>query len=171
MTGNKMAPGIIPRAIGDLFRHIESAAAAESDAFFYVRLSYVELYNNNFRNLLENVSKEIYQRQSQTSLSGGLFSELDDFDIVSTTSQSNGHSAANGAGRQTNAPLSSLRGDKIEVRESPSAGVFLAGPNLRIPVTSAQEAFQLIAKGNKLRAVGSTQCNDVSSRLQSMIYD
>ena len=31
-------------------------------------------------------------------------------------------------------------------------------------VTTAQEAFQLVAKGNKVRAVGSTQCNDVSSR-------
>ena len=149
MTGNKLAPGIIPRAIGDLFRHIENTAAAESDAFFYVRLSYVELYNNNFRNLLENVSKDVIQRQSLNSLPGGLFSELDDFDMSSTATM--------------NGPLT-IRGDKIEVRESPSAGVFLAGPNLRIPVTSAQEAFQLIAKGNKYRAVGSTQCNDVSSR-------
>jgi hypothetical protein len=56
------------------------------------------------------------------------------------------------------------RPDKIEVRESQSAGVFLAGQNLRIPVTSAQEAFKLINRGNKNRATGSTQCNDISSR-------
>lgn len=30
---------------------------------------------------------------------------------------------------------------------------------------SALEAFQLIAKGNKVRATGATACNDVSSRL------
>ena len=59
--------------------------------------------------------------------------------------------------------------NKIEVRESQSAGVFLSGPNLRVPVTSAQEAFQLIAKGNKLRAVGSTQCNDESSRSHAIL--
>ena len=35
---------------------------------------------------------------------------------------------------------------------------------MRYQVTTAQEAFQLVAKGNKVRAVGSTQCNDVSSR-------
>ena len=58
--------------------------------------------------------------------------------------------------------------DKIEVRESQSAGVFLAGPNLRIPVTSAQEAFQLIARGNKVRATGFTQCNDLSSRFNCL---
>lgn len=167
MTGNKMAPGIIPRAIGDLFRHIENAAAVENDAFFYVRLSYVELYNNNFRNLLENISKEWLHRQSQNStLSSGLFSELDEFDILSASGGSivAGHSGSNASAKLSTGSSSSIRGDKIEVRESSSAGVFLAGPNLRIPVTSAQEAFQLIAKGNKLRAVGSTQCNDVSSR-------
>ena len=171
MTGNKLAPGIIPRAIGDLFRHIENTAAAESDAFFYVRLSYVELYNNNFRNLLENVSKDVIQRQSLNSLPGGLFSELDDFDMSSsmTATINSQSSTSNGNLKAANGTVA-IRGDKIEVRESPSAGVFLAGPNLRIPVTSAQEAFQLIAKGNKHRAVGSTQCNDVSSRCEHSYY-
>lgn len=61
------------------------------------------------------------------------------------------------------------RSDKIEVRESQSAGVFLAGHNLRIPVTTAQEAFRLIARGNKSRATGSTQCNDVSSRSHAIL--
>ncbi|KAJ1435063.1 P-loop containing nucleoside triphosphate hydrolase protein, partial [Ochromonadaceae sp. CCMP2298] len=122
MTGNKAAPGIIPRAIGDLFKHIENAAAEEHDVFFYVRLSYVELYNNTFRNLLESV-------------------------------------------HQGPAP----RHDKIEVRESQSAGVFLAGPNLRFPVTSALEAFQLISRGNKMRAVGATACNDFSSRSHAIL--
>ena len=60
--------------------------------------------------------------------------------------------------------ISSSRPDKIEVRESQSAGVFLAGHHLRIPVTTAQEAFKLINRGLKNRATGSTQCNDISSR-------
>jgi hypothetical protein len=59
MTGNSSAPGIIPRAISEIFSIIEATAAQESDVFFYVRLSYVELYNNNFRNLLEFASKEL----------------------------------------------------------------------------------------------------------------
>jgi predicted acyl esterase len=60
--------------------------------------------------------------------------------------------------------IAASRSDKIEVRESQSAGVFLAGHNLRIPVTTAQEAFKLINRGLKNRATGSTQCNDISSR-------
>jgi hypothetical protein len=49
MTGTSSAPGIIPRAISEIFSIIETTAAHEKDVFFYVRLSFVELYNNNFR--------------------------------------------------------------------------------------------------------------------------
>lgn len=49
MTGTSAAPGIIPRAISEIFSIIEATAAHENDVFFYVRLSFVELYNNNFR--------------------------------------------------------------------------------------------------------------------------
>jgi hypothetical protein len=167
MTGDKTAPGIIPRAIGDLFMHIEKAAnEGGSDMFFYVRLSYVELYNNNFRNLLENVQKDKLPSGKGGAVNmsmNGFFTELDD-----------GHETVAGAtfahARNTTTfdmkqhPGLAHRNDKIEVRESQSAGVFLAGPNLRIPVTSATEAFTLIKLGNKSRAVGSTACNDVSSR-------
>lgn len=168
MTGNKAAPGIIPRAIGDLFRHIESAAAEENDVFFYVRLSYVELYNNTFRNLLENAQKDMptpARNSNKLNMSmNGFFSELDDGEAGAPVSTSFGHARNNASFEMKVHPGLSHRSDKIEVRESQSAGVFLAGPNLRIPVTSALEAFQLIAKGNKQRAVGATACNDVSSR-------
>jgi hypothetical protein len=49
MTGTNQSPGIIPRAISEIFSIIERTAAQENDVFFYVRLSFVELYNNNFR--------------------------------------------------------------------------------------------------------------------------
>jgi hypothetical protein len=49
MTGTNQSPGIIPRAISEIFSIIEQTAAQEKDVFFYVRLSFVELYNNNFR--------------------------------------------------------------------------------------------------------------------------
>ena len=155
MTGNSTAPGIIPRAISEIFSIIEATAAEESDVFFYVRLSYVELYNNNFRNLLDFASRELAAKEKTAQRA-----ETDE-------------GGAGGRGRSTSPsqmhPGLAQRTDKIEVRESQSAGVFLAGPNLRIPVTTAQEAFQLIAKGNRARAVGSTQCNDVSSRSHAIL--
>ncbi len=169
MTGDKNAPGIIPRAIGDLFRQIEVAAAEENDVFFYVRLSYVELYNNTFRNLLENVQKESSPatRPGANKLNmsmNGFFTELDDGEHGANTGPSFAHARNNASFEMKMHSGLAHRNDKIEVRESQSAGVFLAGPNLRLPVTSALEAFQYIAKGNKMRAVGATACNDVSSR-------
>ena len=116
MTGNSTAPGIIPRAISEIFSIIEATAAQESDVFFYVRLSYVELYNNNFRNLLEFASKELSAKEK------GKPSEEDE-NNQRPDSPSKLH------------PGLTQRTDKIEVRESQSAGVFLAGPSLRIPVS------------------------------------
>ena len=158
MTGSSSAPGIIPRAISEIFSIIESTAAQESDVYFYVRLSYVELYNNNFRNLLDFASKELAKEK-------GLDGREDPYDRELSFTETRA-GASNGRPSSPTAMHSghSHRSDKIEVRESQSAGVFLAGPNLRIPVTSAQEAFQLINRGNKSRAVAATQCNDVSSR-------
>lgn len=116
MTGNSTAPGIIPRAISEIFSIIEATAAQESDVFFYVRLSYVELYNNNFRNLLEFASKELSAKEK------GKPSDEDESNLR-PDSPSKLH------------PGLTQRTDKIEVRESQSAGVFLAGPSLRIPVS------------------------------------
>ena len=138
MTGTTAQPGIIPRAISEVFAFIEAAASQENDVFFYVRLSYVELYNNNFRNLLEFAAKELSSKER-----------------------------ADDAGDNFGVGLRSK--SRIEVRESQAAGVFLAGPHLRIPVTTAQEAFSLISRGNKSRAVGATQCNDVSSRSHAIL--
>ena len=177
MTGNNAAPGIIPRAISDLFRSIENAAAEGGDVFFYVRLSYVELYNNNFRNLLENVNKDkaaTSHKSNNLNMSmSGFYTELDDSadaHAAHMVGTSFAHARNNSQFDMKMHPGLSHRNDKIEVRESQSAGVFLAGPNLRIPVTSARESFELINKGNKLRAVGSTACNDVSSRLVTSVY-
>jgi hypothetical protein len=97
-----------------------------------------------FRNLLDFASKE-----------------LSDKDFLDTTMS---HMSMRGSSPTSLHPSVSNRSVKIEVRESQSAGVFLAGHNLRIPVTTAQEAFSLIARGTKHRATGATNCNDVSSR-------
>ena len=172
MTGTGSSPGIIPRAISEIFSIIETTAAQESDVFFYVRLSYVELYNNKFRNLLEAASKDLAAKERISERASAFEDSEDGMTPGSGTSGtgplSNMSNSSRDQGRSTSPtqlhPGLLHRTDKIEVRESQSAGVFLAGPNLRIPVTTAQEAFQLIAKGNKIRAIGSTQCNDVSSR-------
>eukprot|EP01041_Mallomonas_annulata_P000281 gene281-505_t len=154
---------VIPRAISEIFSIIEATAAEENDIFFYVRLSYVELYNNTFRNLLEFASKEISIREIQEKDKNLNTTNTDDMNTSQTRPSSRPTSPTQMHPTLTN------KSDKIEVRESPTAGVFLAGNNLRIPVTTAQEAFQLIAKGNKSRATGSTLCNEMSSRSHAIL--
>jgi hypothetical protein len=159
MTGTQYAPGIIPRVISDIFTSIEEKAKAESDVIFYIRISYVELYQNNFRNLLD--FKKSSQNKGGTSAFGGASKdskERDDDSIASSIDDDSLQDTLKGSS------VASNRSQKIEVREKEGVGVFLMGPNLRIPVTSAKEAFQLIAKGNKVRAIGATQCNEMSSR-------
>lgn len=163
MTGTSAQPGIIPRVVSEIFSIIEKTTALENDTLFYVRISYVELYNNNFRNLLEVASKELgfldkeeQKGKANRRSSTGSMNEGQREEFNAATSRNNHHHAASNS-------------QKIEVRESQSAGVFLSGHNLRIPITSAQEAFQLISKGNKLRHTGSTNCNDVSSRSHAIL--
>ena len=182
MTGCSSAPGVIPRAVSDIFSMIETTTNIENDVYFYVRLSYVELYNNLFRNLLEFASKDLKDKDKEKEKEKGDLStsqssreESDIMDISLNTSIASGKELAL---RRLSAPVqytpnakgaNPMRADKIEVRESQSTGVFLAGPNLRIPITSAKEAFQLINRGNKFRAIGSTNCNEQSSRSHAIL--
>jgi hypothetical protein len=149
MTGNSHSPGIIPRAISETFEIVEKMAREQKDIMIYVRLSYVELYNNNFRNLLETVPKDSLNLSSNQALdtSSSILRE-DSFDDENHTRLG--------------------MSDKIEVREN-QRGVFLAGRNLHFAVTSAEEAFSLIKLGNKARAVGVTNCNEHSSRSHAIL--
>eukprot|EP01035_Chromulina_nebulosa_P018771 gene18771-24538_t len=169
MTGNSTNPGIIPRAISEIFSIIEETAAQESDVFFYVRMSYVELYNNNFRNLLEFASKELALKESEKRDTHRSAIGLDNEETHVDVPHSANHTQSSIANKASSHPINTKGTDKIEVRESTTAGTFLAGSYLRIPVTSAKEAFQIIAKGNKYRAVGVTQCNDESSRSHAVL--
>jgi hypothetical protein len=112
MTGSQADLGIIPRAISEVFEIVERTTSHQKDVFFYVRISYVELYNNTFRNLLEAVVKDQIN-SSSARLSDTSFVRDESFE---------------GDAEHSRTGMS----DKIEVREDPKSGVFLAGPNLRL---------------------------------------
>lgn len=107
-----------------------STVAQESkdkDSMFLVRLSYVELYNNQFRNLLERPAKPQGSNKSMSlSSSRSLSDSTGSFSL----------------------PKHSRKEGKIEVREDKNAGVFLSGPGLHVTVTTAQEALEYISAGN-----------------------
>jgi hypothetical protein len=64
----------------------------------------------------------------------------------------------------------STGGGGLKLHEHPIKGMQISGSStLRTPVSSAEEALRLIAKGNKLRATSSTNLNERSSRSHTVI--
>ena len=111
MTGNSTAPGIIPRAISEIFSIIETtttatatATTASNEAYFYVRLSYVELYNNNFRNLLELSSGSNSNSASSSGTSYPMSSARDNYP---------NHTNNNSGGEPMPTPRSSYTGSSV----------------------------------------------------------
>lgn len=127
MMGTEGDWGVIPRAVDELF----SLLGDQSLGLDYsgVRMSFVELFNNQFKNLLEGLPMR--ETSSYSELEQCLHASAAEFSRVST--------------------------NKIEVRECQSAGVFLSGPNLRYPINSAREALNLIRHGNSVRRVPGKQ--------------
>jgi len=154
MTGTPDAPGIVPRATVELFERIQAANTSISNADrnggeedeglkFLVRLTYVQLYNNDFVNLLEGTTAGGEAKDAAPATPPPPF------------------------------PLSPHRysnSSKIEVHENKEGEVYLSGPaDLHVTVTTAAEALSLIAMGNQARATGSTKCNHHSSRSHTIL--
>lgn len=112
-------------------------------------LSYVEIYNNVFYNLLEGVD-------SRTR---------------STTSGKRSKSSRSDSARsQSLSPPPPPPSTKIEVREHPSRGVFLSGgKGLRVPVSSAAGVAELVSRGTRARRTSATGLNDRSSRSHAIL--
>jgi hypothetical protein len=110
MAGTEKKKGVIPRITEDIFVAIQACEGA-----FHVEVSYVELHNNTFLNLLQAQSDKL-------TAQGGADLEtrkgMEEVGILSV--------------------LPAHRHDHhISLHESPLLGVYLAGvPNLRIPVST-----------------------------------
>eukprot|EP01038_Epipyxis_sp_PR26KG_P004911 gene4911-6874_t len=65
MVGNSSSPGIINRGITDLFRQVKNISLDETkQKVYYIEMSYIELYNNNFVNLLHNAGNSSHNLSS-----------------------------------------------------------------------------------------------------------
>eukprot|EP01036_Dinobryon_divergens_P027583 gene27583-36384_t len=147
MHGTKTAPGILPLAIVDLFKKRDAALEADPDLFFHIDISYVELYNSNFRNLLKisaPTAKVLARRgvNSPLDVSHDNLTELESVDVSSPTGDSKGIHTS---------PLTSTGPEKIDIHECAFIGTFLAGNNIRNSVENCEEAMSLFNRGERLR--------------------
>ncbi|KPA81042.1 putative Unc104-like kinesin [Leptomonas pyrrhocoris] len=144
------APGIIPRLCRELFAEVATRQAAAADSNeqveFSVYVSYLEIYHEHVRSLLD---------------------ESADAKVVAPKEPSTPRSTAN-ALRRTAASFPSSSFDNttygnLRVREHPTLGVYVEGL-AEIPVTSVDQVLLLMVRGNHRRHTASTRMNDTSSR-------
>jgi hypothetical protein len=166
MTGTKDARGIIPYAIRSVFAQIDKTRNLNADLYFYTEVGYVELYNNNFRDLLRDHGSLGPARDDNDDESVVVVNDVGELDSLFDTPSAAPSGNRRSRGSATPASPWSVDGDqKIQVHESKNLGVFLAGsPTLRVPVNNAQDVFQLYSRGQKLRSSRVTDSGHVSSR-------
>lgn len=128
--------GVLARTVSALFSRIADRAAERE---FTVRLSYVELYNNNFRDLLHKSTAAGAAVMAENT-ARSLADAFDGAGVDDALPASSGQ-------QQTMAERDCTSGPKISIRESRSRGVFLEGsPTLRVPVSSVVDCLRLVSE-------------------------
>ncbi|RYH29706.1 hypothetical protein EON65_07585 [archaeon] len=155
MVGTEREPGIIPRTIDFLFKLLDEKRCRDEsnpDIVTEVEVSYVELHNNIFRNLLkyEQVNKAgppSTPKLTTTSVSEAAVTEVDD--VLNPFTE---------------------RGDRVDIHETPALGVFLVGSNLRVPVNSAEDTFNVLRRGEANRMSRASNSVDGSTRYVTITF-
>ena len=136
MAGTPSAPGVVPRALERLFEAIDASPSTE----WHVTMTFVELYNDGWRDLLAP-SSQPNQRLLPAQ--------------------------AESVRREQSAIH--LREVKSHVRGSPPAWRLEGSATFRTPVSSLAQLQELVAYGHRARAVGETRYNERSSRSHAVL--
>jgi len=140
--GPSAGAGMIPRVLSNLFAHLEANVADYS-----VKVTYVELYNEELRDLLSpSLGAPVGSEQPMSKGSS-----------ISGASQAGSNGPVNGNGKET--------GPKIF--EDARGGVFIQGLEEAF-VRNAHEAIEQLRKGSHRRQIAATKFNDHSSRSHSV---
>lgn len=157
MFGNNYnSPGIIPRAIESIFQHVNNNKREDSNAFFNVEISFIELYHNSYRNLLKPITDELARLEviEDENIS---VSELDDL-LEKTLS------SASFEGFLKKCPDLSYGMEKVIIVENALDGVHLNASNLRISVKDSAQALKYTNIGLQMKNLITTASDNASSR-------
>mmetsp|Transcript_10931 Transcript_10931/g.15071 ORF Transcript_10931/g.15071 Transcript_10931/m.15071 type:complete len:2303 (-) Transcript_10931:207-7115(-) len=155
-------PGVIPRAVRDVFDRLE---ALEEDGILdmmsdvSVRVSFIELYANGFRNLLHDSNQHVQQSASTRSnglrSTGSFYGAFKDDDADNVSVHSNADTFSVNENHHSNHNQDSGPSNTVELHEHPTTGVFFASESvLRQDVYNAEEVLKMVSKGLKKRSVG-----------------
>lgn len=141
-------PGIIPRLCKDMFAEIEARqAAAENDGYtlkISVYVSYLEIYRERMRCLLQGLSKA---KSATPATPTSAATPLPERGPLVGTPVESGDGSYN----------------QPRVREHPTLGIYVEGAT-EVAVTSVAQVLRIMKKGNERRHTASTKTNHTSSR-------
>ena len=165
MIGSAAQPGIMHLTLKDLF-----AASQRSDTAFKVTASFLEVYNENIRDLLADTTTSLSTGAAAAADSkpkealpgpGGRSSYGTNSDCTSSSSSSS--SAAAAAANAATAPP-----EYLDLREDPLRGPTVVGIT-EVPVANAAAIMALLTKGNASRIQAPTAANETSSRSHAVL--
>lgn len=163
MIGSAAQPGIMHLTLKDLF-----AASQRSDTAFKVTASFLEVYNENLRDLLADTT-------AATSLSTGAAAAADSKPkeplpgpggrgSYGTNSDASSSSSSAAAANAATAPPS----EYLDLREDPLRGPTVVGIT-EVPVANVAAIMALLTKGNAYRIQAPTAANETSSRSHAVL--
>ena len=156
ISGTSHMPGIVPRTVYHVFSDLRLKAQQSKDS---IGTPIVLMHTHPLTHSL------IYSLLAMVFLT---YVELYNNTLYDLLSSDTTHFSAQTNGAMSHSSVNDNLG--IKIHDHPTSGIQLSGSStLRIPVSSAEEALTLIAKGNKLRATASTNLNDRSSRSHTVI--
>jgi hypothetical protein len=130
--------GVVPRACEAIFDHI--AEHASDEITFKVSASYIEIYNEKIRDLLDIPNKQMKGKEEQKKR----------FENASE----------NGA----KLPINDSHSKEIYLQETASGEILVEGGRSWVKVTTEDECIKVFAQGSTSRSIGKTAMNAESSR-------
>ena len=140
MSGTAEDPGVMTRAVEDIFAAVAAAGDART---FEIKASYMEIYNEEIRDLLApDAGPEATPRASFTTAGGG----------------GNGDTICN----------TSTTGTRVKLVNGPRGLTQVIGLEERL-VTGSRQIIDLVEEGTRKRSVGRTAMNASSSRSHAVL--
>eukprot|EP01036_Dinobryon_divergens_P024051 gene24055-32465_t len=142
------SPGLVSKSVRDIFKLIDERHDDRNVDFnkgedVCIRVSFIELYGNSFRNLIKPVSTDSDAPAGAYSAS---FSAQDD-DNVSVVSDASGLNFAD------TSKLAIASSSGVDLHDHPSTGIFFVSETvLRYEVKSPEELLHFVSRGLKKRA-------------------
>jgi hypothetical protein len=168
MFGNDKSGGIFHSANSKIFQLVDSISEHQWNIFFVVEISFVELHNNKFVNLLKDSPGDNLLPHEFTGLEQRLFAN------ESSNAELSQEDSDNSADLSAVHPIDKIdskgfpmlyskypqKAETIEVHEHEKYGCFLVGNKLRVGVATVEEAQKAFSRGIARRCSQKTVCGD-----------